>query len=60
MSARMIKRFALSTLLAVLLSPATLAFATCSFSPAGFYGYAGEDFFDELENYLDDLFDDDD
>ena len=60
MAARTMKRFALSAVFALLLSPTALVFATCNVSPAGFYGYAAPGFFDELEDYLDDLFDDDD
>jgi hypothetical protein len=57
---RWLKRTVFWSFLGVSIGGIPLAYVTCEGSPTGFYAYAGDGFFDELEDYLDELFDDDD
>lgn len=57
---RSLKRMCLFWLMVVVLGAMPLTFATCQVTPAGFYAYAADNFFDDLADYLDQLFDSDD
>lgn len=57
---RSLKRMYLLWLVLVASGAAPLTFATCQATPDGFYAYATDNFFDDLADYLDDIFDSDD
>jgi len=57
---RSLKRICLLWLMLVASGAIPLTFATCQATPDGFYAYAADNFFDDLADYLDELFDSDD